>query len=506
MKSNFGLVVSLLVALALSLGPAGAEGKAAKSKPMASKPHTSKAESSAPMGTTGSPYDFTKNINWVRPETKVYTLHDNIKTEKPKEKAKPQSRVEHSSVQRFVLPNRCRLLVQEVPYDDVIAYELLVKCGSFQEESNLAGYTNFVLELLLNRVANGKNGEDEAEITGSVVDAGTTPDLARLSIVTSSEYGQYWLERLCAALSNPTFSQEEVDKVRSKLLVILKEQGGNYGQMYDIFLSLFYRYHPYKHTGLGSKLVVENATPASLGEFFSRHFSADKIVLSASGKLQASRVRQTAEKLLALPEYHPETVIATQWDAQAQEQETYLTSSANMAMVMVGYPAPPVYSADYAAMRCATSALGSGLSSRLWLELREKRGLAYELNGRFPELCGPSHFMCYAVCKATSVGEVRRRIKSEVENFREHGIESQELEDTRNMLIGDFVLKRETNGGKALHVGMAELLGPGYNADANELAELKRVSVADVNRVARKYLREPCVLVARPGGRMYFDW
>ena len=501
MKLISGLVFGLAVAGVLSVEIAGADSPNSKVKNS-----TPNSATSITAGETGSPYDFTKHINWVRPETKVYTLHDNVLPSKPKEKAKDSSSVASSALQRFVLPNKCRLLVQEIPYDDVVAIELLVKCGAFQEESNLAGYTDFLLELLLNRVVFGENGEDEAEITGSVIDAGTTPDLARLSIVTSSEFSQHWLERLCAALSNPVFSPAEVDKVRSKLLLVLAEQGGNYRQMYEIFLSLFYRYHPYKRSGLGSKLVVENATPESLSEFFNNHFSADKVVLSVSGKLKGAGVLRSVEQRLTLPEYHPETVIATQWDAQAQEQETYLSSSANMAMVMVGYAAPPMYSSDYAAMRCATSALGSGLSSRLWLELREKRGLAYELSGRYPELSGPSHFMCYAVCNATSVGEVRRRIKSEVENFREHGITSQELEDTRNMLIGDFLLKRETNAGKAMHAGMAELLGPGYGADANELADLRRVSVADVNRVARKYFRDPCVLVARPGGRMYFDW
>ncbi|MBQ7568528.1 insulinase family protein [bacterium] len=454
----------------------------------------------------GSPYEFTKKLSKIHPPATTYTLYDrDDKAEQKKGKKEPGGAVNASSVQRFALPNGLRVLVQEVPYDDIVAIELLVRCGVFQEESNLAGYTNFVLEMLLNRVASD-NGEDVAEITGSVADVGVTPDLARLSIVTSSKYCDYWLNRLCHALTVPEFSEKEAENVRSRLLISLKERGGGFSELYEIFLSQFYRYHPYKRSNFGNEAVIKKATAAALSDFYKRHFGADHMVISVSGRASAPELVNIIKAQLSGLEPHPDEVVATQWEAQAQEKEMYLSSSANMAWVLLGYPAPPMLSSDYAAMRLATAAIGSGLSSRLWLELREKRGLAYELSGRFPELSGPSHFLCYAVCKPTSIGEVRRRMKAELKRFRDEGISAQELEDTRNMLIGEYLLKRETNAGRALRVGMAELLGPGYSADAQYLYELRKVTVADVNRVAKKYLNEPCLLVARPGGRFYLDW
>ena len=446
-----------------------------------------------------SPYDFTKDLNKIHPPATTYTLHDRVKNTK----ALPT--VNAASVRRCVLANGLRTLVQEVPYDDVVAIELLVECGVFQEESNLAGYTNFVLEMLLNRVAS-ENGKDIAEITGSVVDIGVTPDLARISIVTNSQYSGYWLERLCQALNNPVFDKSEVESVKSRLLISLKERGGGFSELYEIFLSQFYRYHPYKRSNFGSEAVVKKADPQGLSEFYARHFAPDHMLISVSGRIEAPAVEQTVKKYLSAMVPHPDEVIATQWEAQAQEKEMYLSSSANMAWVLVGYSAPPALSGDYAAMRVATAAVGSGLSSRLWLELREKRGLVYELAGRYPELNGPSHFLCHAVCKATSVGEVRRRMMAEVRRFCDEGISAQELDDTRNMLIGEYLLQRETNAGRALHAGMAEILGPGYEADAQYLRDLRKVTVADVNRAAKKYLNDPCVLVARPGGRFYLDW
>ena len=81
-----------------------------------------------------------------------------------------------------------------------------------------------------------------------------------------------------------------------------------------------------------------------------------------------------------------------------------------------------------------------------------------------------------------------------------------ELQEVREKLLGTYLLERETMSGKALHLGMAELSGAGYEADARFPAELARVTPQDVVRVANKYLIEPTLIIARPGGRFYFDW
>ena len=85
-------------------------------------------------------------------------------------------------------------------------------------------------------------------------------------------------------------------------------------------------------------------------------------------------------------------------------------------------------------------------------------------------------------------------------------IQNRILEYTKEKLLGMYLLERESMSGRALHLGMAELSGAGYESDARKLQELQRVTVADVKRVANEYLREPTLIMARPGGRFYFDW
>ena len=195
-----------------------------------------------------------------------------------------------------------------------------------------------------------------------------------------------------------------------------------------------------------------------------------------------------------------------QWEPQASEKEVYLYSQSELAWVLLGYQAPSLQSSDYAPMQVIYGALGAGLSSRLWTQLRENRGLAYEVGARYPELLGPSHLLCHVITKPSSVGIARRRMLAEIDKLKKDGMSELELAETKEKLLGMYLLERESMSGRALHLGMAELSGAGYESDARKLQELQRVTVADVKRVANEYLREPTLIMARPGGRFYFDW
>lgn len=409
-------------------------------------------------------------------------------------------------VKRTVLPNGLVILVQESNYEDIVAIEVLARCGLSQEGSNLQGYTNLVLQILEERIAADADGSDAVEITGSVVQSEATPDYARLSLVTTSTYSSQLIKRLCSALTKREFSSQEVEKQKKRVLDVIDNSGGAFAQLYEIFLANFYRYHPYKRTNKGVAAVIRRATAEDVSAFYQHCFVADRMVVSVSGKVMPTTIVSNLTKQLSSLVPVQENLVEVQWEPQAVEREVYLSASSSVAWVVLGYPAPEMLSVDYAPMQVVYGALGDGLSSRLWTELREKRGLAYELGATYPDLIGPSHLLCYIVTRPTSVGEARRRIIAEVRNMRENGVTQKELEETKRKLLGNYLLRRETNTGRALSVACAELSGAGFEADNRFVRDLQAVSTQDVQRVANKYLTEATLIVARPGGRLYFDW
>lgn len=414
--------------------------------------------------------------------------------------------VHNSPVQRFTDSNGFVLLVQDSPYNDIVAIELLSRCGVGQEGSNLQGYTNLVLAMMQERISADENGDDVTEITGSIVQTQATPDFARISIVTSGEHASYMLKRLTAAVTKGPFSSAEVDKARAKVLAGISGPKGAYSQLYAIFLANFYRYHPYKRTCEGAEAVIKRALPQEINNFYNEYFAPNRTVCAIVGNVGHLKVAEFLLKSFAHLQPYPDKALEVQWEPKSSEKEIYLYSQSELAWVMIGYSAPPVYSGDYAAMRIVYGALGSGLSSRLWTELRENRGLAYEVGASYPDLVGPSHLLCHIITKPATVGEARRRMFAEIDKFKREGMTSQELQDTRGKLIGNYLLEHETNGGKALNLAAAELSGAGYEADARYLRELDQVTLEDVRQVANRYFVKPTLVVARPGGRFYFDW
>lgn len=411
-----------------------------------------------------------------------------------------------AAVKKYVLPNGLACLTLEAPSENLVVLDYLVRCGVSQEGSNLQGYNFLILKMLNNRISDDSEGDDVVEITGTLVDDGASADYSRLSITTSPVNYMFMLRRLCKAVSNPNFSEAELQRAREQTLNRMGEGGGTSDQLYDIFLSCFYRLHPYKRSPQVVPLILKRATAADVSAYFKNNFTPDRTVITAAGRLNGHRVRAEVASDCSSLIPAREKILEVQWEPQASEKEVYLYSQSELAWVLLGYQAPSLQSSDYAPMQVIYGALGAGLSSRLWTQLRENRGLAYEVGARYPELLGPSHLLCHVITKPSSVGIARRRMLAEIDKLKKDGMSELELAETKEKLLGMYLLERESMSGRALHLGMAELSGAGYESDARKLQELQRVTVADVKRVANEYLREPTLIMARPGGRFYFDW
>ena len=118
----------------------------------------------------------------------------------------------------------------------------------------------------------------------------------------------------------------------------------------------------------------------------------------------------------------------------------------------------------------------------------------------YPELEGPSHMIDYTITTPDHVNEVQSRIFKEIERIKTTPVSQEELDGAKRRLIGQYLLERETSKGRALNLAVQELLGSGYHADLLTVDRLKKVTREDVLRVARIYLTDYTLLVARPRG------
>ena len=130
------------------------------------------------------------------------------------------------------------------------------------------------------------------------------------------------------------------------------------------------------------------------------------------------------------------------------------------------------------------------MSSRIWLSIREKRGLSYELGSEYSARQGPSHFVIYVATSVENLGESRRNLLKEVERIRRESLTPSELEIVKRRVIGHFILGLETNLSQAQFLAHTELFGKGIMYDKTYVDIIERITSADILRVAKKYLND----------------
>ncbi len=411
----------------------------------------------------------------------------------------------HSPVGRVILPNGLVVLVSESPGEDIVALEVLVRVGLTDESNQNSGITHLILRILRDRISND-NGEDVIEVTGSVLNTSSEPDYARISLVTTSAQFPRMLGRISAAMRSTTFTEAEVSEAKDEILGQLRGDQGAFTQLYDIFCQNFYRYHPYKNNQHGTESSVSRTDAATVSKFFKEHFASNRTVVSVAGRVNRSLVTDMARREFAALKPVELKTLDIAWEPKASEKEIFLSANSSIAWVFLGYPAPNVSSRDYVAMKLIHALMGDGLSSRLFTEIREKRGLAYELGAVYPTLLGPSHMLTYTITRPNQVGAARSQIFREIDRLKEHGVGSSELDASRRKLIGNYLLERETNTGRAYHLAIAEVIGVGYEFDVNFIKNVESVTPTEIQQVAKRYLDNYTLVVARPGGRFYFDF
>jgi len=175
-----------------------------------------------------------------------------------------------------------------------------------------------------------------------------------------------------------------------------------------------------------------------------------------------------------------------------------LERPAQQAQILVGFVGPSVSDQDYAAVKVLSAVLGGGVAGRLFVELREKRGLAYSLGALNPSRAGPSFLVGYIGTAPASAEPAEAGILREIERIRSEPPTAEELARAKAYLQGTLAMDRRTNARQAWYLAFFELIGAGHEFPDRYVRDLAAVSAADVHVAAQRYLQRPTVVVLRP--------
>ena len=415
--------------------------------------------------------------------------------------ALPQNRTIH----RTVLSNGITVLVIENPSADIIAARLFLRAGSRWEPQEKAGLAHLVAAVLTKGTENLSSLDiaERVESIGASLGTDAASDYFLLSMKTVSTDFAEILGLASELLRSPTFPESEVElEQRLTLQAIRSQQEQPFTVAIDKLRHAMYGDHPYAMSGLGTEESVSQLTRQDLQAYYQTHFRPDNLIISIAGRIAPGDAIALVQEVfgdwqapdaplptLNLPEITPKpNRVLTPQDTQ-------------QSIVILGYLAPSITQGtmtDYAALKLLNTYLGNGLSSRLFVELREKRGLAYEVSAFYPTRLSTSQFVTYMGTAPENTTIALDGLQTEVDRLCAAPLSSEEIQTAKNKLLGQYALGKQTNSQLAQIFGWYETLGLGVEFDTTFQDAIAAIDAELAQEAASRYFNASYISLLGP--------
>jgi len=404
------------------------------------------------------------------------------------------------------LSNGITLVVTENPTTDIIAGKIFCRqAGSLWEAKHQAG----VFHLLASVMSKGTRELSSLEVAEKVESIGaglgtdTSSDYFLVSMKTITEDFPEILALASEIIRYPSFPSEEIALEKHLTLQnILSQKEQPFNVAFSQLREMVYGQHPYGFSLLGTEETVTNLTEDDLRYYHQKHFRPDRLVISLAGNIDLESAKELVEKIFG--DWFPPEDVLVKIDSgntllPPEGRSQHIEQATQQAIIMMGYLVPEMTHPDYPVLKLLTTYLGNGLSSRLFVELREKRGLAYDVSAFYPTRLDKSQFVVY-LGTAPQNGEIAQEgLYNELKRLRETPLTTEEIQTAKNKLLGQYALSKQTNGEFAQVFGWYETLGLGIEYDTIFPQQISNVSIEDIQRVAEQYLQDRYLCVSKVG-------
>ncbi|MCF4965777.1 M16 family metallopeptidase [Nostoc sp. CMAA1605] len=403
----------------------------------------------------------------------------------------------NSPVHRTVLNNGIVVLVAENPAADIIAGRIFIRAGSCCEPREKAGLAH-LLAAVITKGCDGLSSmeiAEEVESVGASLSADTSTDYFLMSLKTVTEDFSQILSLAGRILRSPTFPTTQVELERRLTINSIRSQKEQpFTLAMEQMRRVIYQNHPYAMSVMGDENSVNNITQTDLVEYHQTYFRPDNIVISIAGHITSHEAITLVESVFGdwqIPEQATPTSNLPEIPVEPQSQLKPVQTQ--QSIVMLGYLGAAVNSPDYAPLKLLSTYLGNGLSSRLFVELREKRGLAYEVSAFYPTKLYPGSFLVYMGTAPENTTIALEGLHTEVELLCNTELSETSLQTAKNKILGQYALGKQTNGQIAQIYGWYEILGLGIDYDQKFQELMAAVTSQDALITARHHFQKPYI-------------
>jgi zinc protease len=398
-----------------------------------------------------------------------------------------------------LLPNGLRVLFvpdDKLPY---ISYSLLIRSGSAQDPSGQAGLSSFVAEVLDKGTV--KRGAPEVardlDRLGAEFDASASYDYSMVGLSGLSIHGEVLLSNLIEIVTQPAFSDAEIERTRKQTLAQIERRVDNPDAYTDLaFAEYLFGNHPYGRPVGGSLESVRSIKKKNIIQHYLRHYRPGQSILAVIGKITPDLQSKIEKEFGAWTNRDvPSDTFPPIPKVQGKKFRLVDKPGLVQAQIRIGHPGIRRDSDQFLALRVANTILGGAFASRLNDRLRKELGLTYSVSSFFDARQDVGPFEISTFTKNESIGQAVAETLKLIGQFRQDGVTSAEVERAKGYLKGIFPTAIETPEKLALNLLILRNYGIADSYLTNYLGEIDRLSVADVNRAIRAHISEENVKV-----------
>jgi predicted Zn-dependent peptidase len=411
------------------------------------------------------------------------------------------------SVRRTVLPSGLRIVTEEVPSVRSAAIGIWVNVGSRDETPAVAGASHFLEHLLFK----GTTRRTALEISATIEAVG-----GEMNAFTSKEYTCFYarvidtdlpmaIDVVSDLITSSIVSALDVDAERKVVLEEIAMRDDDPSDLvHDLYAETYYGDTTLGRPILGTIKSIKEMSRSSVFNYYKKKYLPQDLVVAVAGNIKHKRVVAMVEEALSrdnfldvkgAPQIRPNTPVKT----KPMNSVGLLTRKTEQAHMFYGMEGVARADDRRFAMGVLASALGGGMSSRLFQEIREKRGLAYSVYAYAQQFAGSGQIGFYAGCNPAKAIEVVEIIREILADVAENGMSHEEIERAKGAVRGSLVLSQEDSGSRMSRIGKNEIVYGQVMGFDDILKAISCVNPTDVREIASEYLtKSPTLALVGP--------
>ena len=411
------------------------------------------------------------------------------------------------SVKRSVHPSGLRIVTEEVPSVRSAAVGIWVNVGSRDEAPTTAGASHFLEHLLFK----GTTSRTALEISSSIESVG-----GEMNAFTSKEYTCFYarvidtdlpmaIDVVSDLITSSIVTALDVDAERKVVLEEIAMRDDDPSDLvHDLFSDTYYGDTAIGRPILGTIDSIKGMSRNTVFNYYKKKYLPQDLVVAVSGNIKHKRVVAMVEEALSrdnfldelgAPVLRPNTPVKN----SKQQSVGLLYKKSEQAHMFYGMEGVARADDRRFAMGVLSAALGGGMSSRLFQEIREKRGLAYSVYAYAQQFAGSGVLGFYAGCNPTKAIEVVEIIRGVLSDVADNGMTHEEIERAKGAVRGSLVLSQEDSGSRMSRIGKNEIVY-GQVMDFDDILKaISRVSATDIREIAGEFLvKTPTLALVGP--------